>query len=89
MLADQKMYNTSEMLRKKQESTRRFFKDVQLKKIKETKQKMLDEQKKWINQEFAKKNKIFQISQQNVALAQSHMDRLKVQKFQGIEDLYL
>lgn len=83
MLQDQRLYNTTEMFRKETESTRKIVKESQIKKIKDARKKIAEEQKQWFKHEIAKKNLVSQIAKQNINLAQDKINRLQYAKKEG------
>lgn len=85
MLQDQRLYNTTEMFRKETESTRKIVKESQIKKSKDARKKIAEEQKQWFKNEIAKKNMNSQIAKQNISLAQDKLSRLQYAKKKGIK----
>ena len=83
MLQDQRLYNTTEMFRKEKESTRKIVKESQVKKIKDTRKRIAEEQKQWFRNEIAKKNLFSQVAKQNIILAHDKISRLQHAKKEG------
>ena len=71
------------MKRKRNESTRTFFKDLQIGKIKRTRLNLAEEQKERIRNEISKKSKLYQVAEQNLNLAQSKVNHMRILKVQG------
>ena len=88
LLADQKLYNTNEIKKKKQESTRTFFREIQLNKTKKARQDIIEEQAEKLKAEIDKKNRISQIAKQNLNIAQYKMNQMRIQKAKGRIFLY-
>ena len=83
MLMDSKNYNTHEMLRKYEESTRVFDKDTQALKIKEARRKCAEDNKQHMMVELMRKNRLGEVAKHNLALAQDKIERMRMNKFEG------
>ena len=71
------------MERKRNESTRKFFKDLQIGKIKRTMKNLAEEQKERLRNEISKKSKLYQVAEQNLNLAQSKVNHMRILKVKG------
>jgi hypothetical protein len=83
MLTDQKLYNTTEMLRKKHQSTRVVDHHQQSQKIKEAKRNFMEEQKYLIKAEAERKQKLEEFGKMNLGLAQQKLEMMRATKQLG------
>lgn len=89
MLADQRLYNTSEMKRKDQEATSVFDKDNQLKIIRDKKRQQSVEHKQFLLRESGRRSFMSNIAYENVQLANAKADQLRYEKHMVSINLFL